>query len=93
MKKTEDIKKIKCAIFQSKNEEIGAITKAINEAEDVERKTHFTERLIKEVEDLLACKHFDEKRADCKICHYIAGLRKQAANLIIKIKQFKRSRK
>lgn len=89
MKKTPDIKKIKCAIFQSKNEIIAGITKAINEAEEVEKKAHLADGLIKEVETLLICKHFDEKRADCKICHYIAKLRKQTANLIIKAKQLK----
>lgn len=89
MENIKNIKKIKCAIFQSKNEEIEKINKAINEAEDVEKKAYLAERLLKEAECFLSCKHFDEKRADCKICHYIAELRKQTANLIIKVKQFK----
>lgn len=89
MESTKNIKKINCTIFHSKNKTIEGITKAINEAENVERKAHFAARLLKEVEDLLSCKHFDEKRADCKICHYIAKLRKQTANLIIKAEQLK----
>ena len=89
MRKTPNIKKIKCAIFKSKNEAIEGVTKAINEAEDIERKAHLAERLIKEAEELLACKYFDEKRTDCKICHYIAKLRKQTADLILKAKQLK----
>ena len=82
-------KKIKCPIFQSKNEEIEGVTKAINEAENIERKALLAERLIKEAEDLLSCEYFDEKRADCKICHYIADLRKKTANLILKAKELK----
>ena len=90
MKKTPNIKKIKCTIFKSKNEAIEGVTKAINESEDVERKAHLAERLIKEAEELLVCKHFDEKRADCKICHYIANLRIKTANLIIRTSRFAR---
>jgi len=86
----EKIKKIKCVIFQSKNEEIGKITKAINEAEDVEKKAHLAERLVREVEELLSCEHFDKKRAECKICHYVARLRKNTAELIIEAKELKK---
>jgi len=89
MENTKKIKKIKCAIFQSKNEDIMGLTKLINEAEDVKRKAYFAERLIKEAESLLSCKHFDEKRADCKICRYIANLRRKTANLILKVEQLK----
>ena len=87
------IKKVKCPIFKSKNEEIEGINKAINDAENVEKKAYFAERLIKEAEDLLSCGHFDEEKVDCKICHYIAKLRKQTANLIIKAKQLKADNK
>ena len=89
MKKAKDIQKIKCSIFKSKNEEIEGITKAVNEAENIKKKAYFAERLVKEVEDLLFCEHFDEKRAECKICHYIADLRKRTANLILKAKELK----
>lgn len=84
MAEEKKIKKIKCPIFQSKNEVIGGITKALNEAKNVIRKAYLADRLIKEVEALLSCEHFNKKRIDCKICHYIANLRKKTANLIIK---------
>lgn len=84
MENTKDIKKIKCTIFHSKNETIEGITKAINEAENVERKAHFAERLVKEAGALLSCRHFDEKRVECKICHYIVKIRKRAAGLILR---------
>ena len=89
MKKAKDIQKIKCSIFKSKNEEIEGITKAINEAENIEKKAQLAERLIKEANEILSCEHFDEKRVDCKICHYIADLRKRTANLNLKAKELK----
>jgi len=89
MKKTSDIKKIKCDIFKSKNNVIEGLTKAINEAGDVEKKARFAEKLIKETDEFLVCEHFNKNRADCKICQYIAKLRKQTANLIIKAKGLK----
>lgn len=89
MKTEKNIKKIKCTIFKSKNETIEGITKAINEAENIEKKAQLAERLIKEANEILSCEHFDEKRVDCKICHYIANLRKETANLILKAKELK----
>ena len=89
MKKAKDIKKIKCPIFKAKNEEIEGVTKAINEVENIEKKAYFVERLMGEVENLLSCEHFDEEKAECKICHYIANLRKKTANLILKAKELK----
>ena len=89
MKNEKNIKKIKCAIFKSKNETIEGITKAINEAENIEKKAQLAERLIKEANEILSCEHFDEKRIDCEICHYIANLRKKTANLILKAKELK----
>ena len=69
--KIKDTKKIKCPIFKSKDEEIEEINKAINEAREIRGKAHLAERLIKEADGLLACKLFDEKKPECKICHYI----------------------
>ena len=65
------------------------INKAINEAGEIGGKARLAERLIKEVDELINCKFFDEKKAECKICHYIADLRKKAANLILKAKELK----
>ena len=89
MKNGKNIKKIKCTIFKLRNEDIEGITKAINEAENIEKKAQLAERLIKEANEILSCEHFDEKRVDCKICHYIADLRKKTANLILKAKELK----
>ncbi|MDP2967224.1 MAG: hypothetical protein Q8N87_02330 [bacterium] len=89
MREEKKIKKIKCPIFTSKNEEIEKINKAVNEAGEIGGKAHLAERLIKEANKILSCEHFDEKRVDCKICHYIANLRKETANLILKAKELK----
>ena len=89
MKKVPNIKKIKCVIFQAKNEVIERVTQAINEAANIKEKAVIAQKLLNEVEELLACKHFIRKKAECKICHYIAKLRKRTGNLIIKAKQLK----
>ena len=89
MKKTPSIKKIKCVIFQSKNETIERITKAINKAENTKEKATLAKKLLGEAEDLLSCKHFGEKRAECKICQYISKIRERTANLILKAGQIK----
>ena len=102
VKKAKDIKKtpkdpatagptgqVKCSIFKSKDEEIEEINKAINEAREIRGKAHLAERLIKEADGLLACKLFDEKKPECKICHYITDLRKRTATLILKAKTLK----
>ncbi len=62
MKNEKNIKKIKCPIFHSKNEDIEGITKVINAVEDVEKKARLSGRLIKEAGELLSCKYFYEKR-------------------------------
>ena len=89
MKTEKNIKKIKCVIFQAKNEIIERITQAINEAKNVKEKAVIAQKLLNEVEELLTCKHFSRKRAECKICHYIANLRKKTASLIFKAKELK----
>lgn len=89
MKTKQNIKKIKCVIFQAKNEIIERITQAINEAKDVKGKAVIAQKLLDEVEKLLCCKHFIRGKAECKICHYIADLRKRTANLILKAKELK----
>lgn len=89
MENAKKIKKIKCAIFQTKNEVIERVTKAINEAKDVKEKAVIAQKLLNEVEELLTCKHFSREKTECKICHYIAQLRKRTANLVIKAKKLK----
>jgi len=89
MREEKKIKKIKCPVFTSKNEEIEKINEAINEAGEIGEKARLAERLIKEMDELINCKLFDVERAECKICHYIADLRKRTANLILKAKELK----
>lgn len=98
VKKAKDIKKtskesqsdsMRCPIFKSKNEEIEEINKAINKAKEIGEKAYLAEKLIKEANRLLACKLFEVQKPECKICHYLADLRKKTANLILKAKELK----
>ena len=79
--------KINCPIFQKQESEIGGIVNRINKAEGVQEKAKFAEELQKEVGVLLSCADHDEAKLNCKNCHFIANVRKQTANLIIKTKK------
>ena len=79
--------KITCATFQKQELGIKDITDKINQAKDVKEKAKFAGELQKEVNVLLSCSDYDEKKLDCKNFHFIANLRKTTANLIIKAKK------
>ena len=81
--------RVKCAIFQPKNESIEKITQKINKAQNIKEKASLVKYLLKDVEDLLSCKYFDKKRSGCKICQYISKIRKETAGLILKVEQLK----
>ena len=85
MRKEES--KINCLIFQKQEPVIKEITNKINQAKDVQEKARNSLELEKEINVLLNCSDYDEKRLDCGSCHFIANLRKRAANLIIKAKK------
>lgn len=82
-------KKIKCAVFQTKNKKIEKLTKAINAVKGVEEKAQLAEKLQEIVDLLLFCKKFDAKNDECKICHLVSNLRKRTVNLIIRVKELK----
>ncbi|MEW6407908.1 MAG: hypothetical protein AB1465_04415 [Patescibacteria group bacterium] len=86
----EEEKQIKCSIFYFKNETIEKITEAVNNAEDIQDKTRLALDLAHEVESLLTCKYFNEKRVDCRICRKLSEIRKQTTELIIKAQEFKK---
>lgn len=83
---TED-EGINCPIFQKQESAIKEITDRINLAKTVAKKAPFAEKLQAEVNALLSCEHYHKISIDCKRCHFIANLRKETANLIIKAKK------
>ena len=78
---------ISCSIFQRQEPIIKSITDKINRAKGVEEKAEFALELQREVEVLLSCLDYDDKRLDCKNCRFIAHLRKKTIDLIIKAKK------
>lgn len=83
----ENESKMNCPTFQKQEPVIEEITAKINSAKDVLEKAEFAEKLQEEVDVLLSCPDYDEKSADCKNCHFIAGVRKKTTDLIIKAKK------
>ena len=87
----ENKAKISCPTFQKQESVIKDITDKINGAKGVQEKAGFAERLKEEADVLLSCRDYDDKRLDCKNCHFITNLRKKTSNLIIKAKKIKRN--
>lgn len=77
--------RIHCARFQNQESLIKDSTDKINKAKSVPEKAAYAERLQREANILLSCLNYDEESLDCKNCHIIATLHKQAARLIVKI--------
>ncbi len=79
--------RISCKTFQKQELVIKDITDKINQAKGVVEKARFAVELQKEVDVLLSCLDYEKEKLDCKSCHFIASLRKETANLIIKAKK------
>jgi len=77
---------IKCPVFLKREWTIKELTRDINEAREVSDKAERAKQLKNQVELLLSCEKYDEKNADCKNCRTISNLRKQTAELLIKMK-------
>ena len=79
--------KINCSVFQKQEPVIKDITAKINKAKDVLEKADFAEELQKEVDILLSCPDYNQGNIDCSNCRFIANVRKETADLIIKAKK------
>jgi hypothetical protein len=87
----ENKAKISCPIFQKQELLMKDFTESVNMAKNVQEKAGFAERLKEEADVLLSCRDYNDKRLDCKNCHFITSLRKKTSNLIIKAKTIKRN--
>ncbi|GAG14484.1 unnamed protein product, partial [marine sediment metagenome] len=76
---------INCPIFLKREWTIKALTRDINEAKVVSDKAERANHLKNEVELLLSCEKYDEKNEDCKNCRTISTLRKETAELLMKM--------
>jgi len=78
---------IECPIFLKREWTIKQLTRDINAAGKVSDKAERAEQLKNQVELLLSCEKYDEKKEDCKKCKTISMLRKQTAELLIKAEE------
>ena len=83
---TEPRPEINCPIFLKREWTIKQLTRDINEAKAPSDKADRAERLKNEVEMLLSCEKYNEKSGDCKNCRIISTVRKETAELLIKMK-------
>jgi len=73
-----------CPTFQKQESIIRDMTDRINRAEGMSEKAGIAEEMQKEVAVLLSCLDYDEEKAVCRNCCFIANLRMKTANLIIR---------
>jgi len=85
MKKPEQ--EINCSIFLKREWTIKQLTRDINEAKSISDKADRAMHLKNEVEMLLSCEKYDQKSEDCKNCQTISKMRKQTAELLLKVKE------
>ncbi|MBU4241732.1 MAG: hypothetical protein KKF52_00730 [Nanoarchaeota archaeon] len=78
---------INCPIFLKREWTIKELTRDINEAKAVSDKAERAVHLKNEVEMLLSCEKYDKKNENCKNCRIISKLRKQTAELLLKVKE------
>jgi hypothetical protein len=76
-----------CPTFQKQEDVIKNLTDRINRAEGVSEKAGIAEEMQKEVAVLLSCLEYDEEKADCGNCRFIANLREKTARLIIRTRK------
>lgn len=86
----EDEERIGCSIFQKHEAVIKRLTDDINRTKELKGKVAHAERLLNEVNTLLDCSDYKKGSPDCDNCHFIANLRRETANVIIKAKKLAR---
>ena len=79
------VAQIDCLIFSEYKKKIETLTQSINGAKIISNELDKAHELLTIVNILLDCGKYDEKKEDCKTCHFILNLRKETAESIIKI--------
>jgi hypothetical protein len=78
---------IDCPEYQKQEQIMQDVIVEINQAKGAQEKARFAQGMQEEADELLSCKGYDSKKLDCKRCHFIANLRKQFIDLIIRAKK------
>jgi len=79
------VPQIDCAIFSEHRDKIEMLSQSISGAKIISDEVDKAHELLRIVNILLDCGKHDEKKEDCKTCHFILNLRKETAMSIIKI--------
>ena len=80
-----NIPQIDCHIFSEHRNKIEMLSQSINGAKIISDEVDKAHELSRIVNILLDCGKHDEKKEDCKNCHFILKLRKETAESIIRI--------
>ncbi len=82
MRKVKD--KVKCIYFKRQEEVFSRLAEAINASKSVEEKEQLAQEYLEEIEVLLNCPEFSDKRKDCMQCRAEAEVRKKSVELILR---------
>lgn len=77
--------KLSCSTFVETERISKKLVAEINEAKDVTTKATKAKELIEVVDSLLSCAEYDKDQWNCKICHQVASLRKNACQITIDV--------
>ena len=77
--------KLTCPKFIETEQASKQLMDEINRAKDVATKAAKAKELISVVDTLLSCAEYDRDQWNCKICHQVASLRKNACQITIDV--------
>jgi hypothetical protein len=81
----KDTLHITCSIFREGEGKLHVLTEEISTSTASQPKVLKAKELLEVVEGLLSCQNYDSTSLECQSCRGIANLRKQTAELVIKI--------
>jgi len=77
--------KMSCSKYLEMEQIIKQLTDEINRAEDVATKAVKARKLMEAADALLSCVDYEKGNWNCEICHRVASLRKEAAQIILHV--------
>jgi hypothetical protein len=81
----KDTESITCHTFREGEKDIEVLTREISTAPVGQPKVLKAKELLKAAEKLLNCPEYDASSVECQSCRGIANLRKQLADLVMKV--------
>ena len=76
-----------CSMFQKQERITKKIINKINSEKKPDGKIRYADELLKEINLLFSCTRYTKEDIECNVCHIIATLRKETAELLNETKK------